>query len=168
MTVKTQGTDLYALVPETGEIIDVGCVTTIDGLDSTVDQIETTCLNGTARTYEGGLATPGNVSFGLNTDPADSNHVRLMQLKSAGTMLRWAIGWRQEAAIVAGLPGDPPTSAADSSGEFDFVLPTTRHWLVFDGYMSGFSYSFALNAVVTSTVGIQMSGEPVLVPATAS
>lgn len=168
MAILVQGSDIYALVPATGELIDVGCVTSIDGIDSTLDQVETTCTRDTARTYLPGLATPGSASIGINTDPQDSNHVRMLQLKAAGTMLRWAVGFRQQSAIDAGTPPAVPTAAADSSGEFDFVLPPKRAWLVFDGYISGFPFSFALNNVVTSTPTIQISGDPVLVPATAS
>lgn len=168
MAVRTQGTDLYVLVPSTGELIDTGCITSIDGIDTSIDQLETTCLNDLTRTYEAGLATPGTATFNINTDPSDSSHVRLLQLKNAGTMLRWAIGWRQPSAIDGTEPLAVPTAVADSSGEYDFDLPPERSWLIFDGYMSSFSFSFAQNAVVTSAVGIQVSGEPALIPASVS
>lgn len=154
MAKKTQGTDLYAINPDTHAIIHVGCVTMIDGIDTTVEQIETTCLSASARTYESGLATPGSATFGLNTDPSDSTHVLLHQLKVAGDVLQWAIGWSDGTAA--------PTSV-NSNG---FVLPNTRSWLAFNGFMSAFPFSFNLNDVVKSTVGIQISGEPVLIPKT--
>jgi hypothetical protein len=161
MSKKTQGTDLYTIDPDTGALIVVGCVTSIDGIDTAIDQIETTCLQDAARSYEAGLATPGTATFGINTDPSDPAHVRLHQLKIAGTTLRWAIGWSE-------APGTPPTVAsADSNGDYDFQspLPATRSWIVFEGYMNSFPFSFAQNAVVTSTVGIQVSGEPQLIAA---
>lgn len=40
----------------------------------------------------------------------------------------------------------------------DFVLPPTRTWFLFDGYVSDFPFDFAANAAVTSTVTIQRSG----------
>lgn len=153
MTVKTQGTDLYVIDPADDSILVVGCVTSIDGIDTTLEQIETTCLSDTARSYESGLATPGAASFGINTDPKDPSHLRLHQLKVAGTTLKWALGWSEQ-------PGLVPT--VDTSG--DFILPTGRSWLTFEGYMNSFPFSFAQNAVVQSTVGIQISGEPVLIP----
>lgn len=153
MAIKTQGTHLYTIDPDSSEIIVVGCVTTIDGIDTSLDQIETTCLNDTTRTYLAGLATPGTATFGINTDPNDATHVRLHELKVQGVTLPWAIGWSD--GTVA------PT--VDTAGEFE--LPTTRSWLTFEGYMNSYPFSFAQNAVVTSTVGIQVSGEPVLVPA---
>jgi len=154
MSIRTQGTDLYAIDPDSGEVLVIGCITSIDGIDTALDQIETTCLNDTARTYVAGLATPGTATFGINTDTRDETHVRLHQLKLAGTDIQWVIGWSDATGLV-------PT--ADSLGQFD--LQTTRSWLLFEGYMNSFPFNFAQNAVVTSTIGIQVSGEPVLIPA---
>ncbi len=154
MAVKTQGTDLYTIDPDTGTVLKVGCVTSIDGIDTALDQIETTCLEDTARTYEAGLATPGTASFGINVDPKDASHLRLHQLKVAGVTLPWALGWSE-------TPGLAPT--ADTGGYFN--LPGGRSWLTFEGFMNSFPFTFAQNAVVQSTVGIQVSGEPVLTPA---
>lgn len=160
MTIKSQGTDLYTIDPATGALLDVGCITSLDGIDTAIDQIETTCLNDITRTYEAGLSTPGAATFGLQFDPSEVNHVRLHQLKTAGTQLRWAIGFSD--GTVA------PTTGTDSSGDEEFVLPPTRSWLVFDGYMNSFPFTFGLNTMVTSTVGIQVSGEPVLIPKSSS
>lgn len=154
MAVKTQGTDLYVIDPVGDVVLKVGCVTSIDGIDTALDQIETTCLEATARTYEAGLATPGTASFGINVDPKDGSHLRLHQLKVQGTTLRWALGWSED-------PGVAPTR--DTSG--GFILPSSRSWLEFEGFMNSFPFTFAQNSVVQSTVGIQVSGEPVLTPA---
>lgn len=158
MAKKTAGTDLYAIDPADGSVIVVGCPTSIDGIDTSVEQIETTCLNMTARTYEAGLATPGTASFGINIDPSDPSHLRLHQLKTAGETLKWAVGWSES-------PGIQPTVQTNSAGEYEFDTPTTRSWILFEGFMNSFPFSFALNAVVTSTVGIQVSGEPELIAA---
>ena len=160
MTIKSQGTDLYTIDPATGALLDVGCITSLDGIDTAIDQIETTCLNDITRTYEAGLSTPGAATFGLQFDPSEVNHIRLHQLKTAGTQLKWAIGFSD--GTVA------PTTGTDSSGDSEFVLPPTRSWLVFDGYMNSFPFTFGLNTMVTSTVGIQVSGEPVLIPKSSS
>lgn len=154
MAIRTQGTELYVIDPDSPcSVIKVGCVTTIDGIDTSIDQIETTCLDALARTYEAGLATPGTATFGINIDTTDETHVRLHQLKTAGTTLHWAIGWSD-------ATGTAPTIGTDC----DFDLPATRSWLVFEGFMNSFPFTFAQNAVVTSTVGIQVSGEPALIP----
>lgn len=152
MAVKTQGTDLFAIDPEDGSLLEVGCVTSIDGIDTTIEQIETTCLSSLARTYIAGLLTPGAATFGINTDPSDDSHVRLHQLKTAGTELSWALGWSDGTA-------DPTVGSPDA-----FILPTSRSWITFQGFMNSFPFAFAQNSVVQSTVGIQISGDPVLVP----
>lgn len=160
MTIKSQGTDLFTIDPDTGALLDVGCITSIDGIDTAIDQIETTCLNNLSRTYEAGLATPGAATFGLQFDPANVNHIRLHQLKTAGITLQWAIGFSDGTL--------PPTTAVDSAGNDEFVFPPTRSWLQFEGYMNSYPFTFALNTMVTSTVGIQVSGEPILIPKSSS
>lgn len=152
--VKTQGTDLYAIDPEDNSLLKVDCVTSIGGIDTAIEQIETTCLESPARTYEAGLATPGAASFGINVDPKQPSHLRLHQLKVAGTSLQWALGWSES-------PGTPPT--IDTNGNFN--LPPARSWITFEGFMNSYPFTFAQNAVVQSTVGIQISGEPTLIPA---
>ena len=54
--------------------------------------------------------------------------------------------------------------AEDETGQ-DPHAPTSRSWILFEGFMNSYPFSFALNAVATSTVGIQVSGEPELIPA---
>lgn len=151
MAIKTQGTYLYTIDPADESLLTVGCVTSIDGVDTTNEQIETTCLESLARTYLSGLATPGQASFGINFDTADASHVRIHQLKVAGTSLVWAIGFADATTA--------PT--VDSGGTFD--LATTRSWIRFNGFMTSFPFSFAQNAVITSSVGIQISGEPQII-----
>lgn len=152
MALKTQGTVLYTIDPADDSVLVVGCVTTIDGIDTTIEQVETTCLEASARTYIAGLATPGAATFGINFDPADASHVRLHQLKVAGTTLQWAVGMADGTA--------PPTVLVDSQGDGTFVFPTTRSYIEFEGFMNSYPFTFALNSVVQSTVGIQVSGEP--------
>lgn len=161
MAMKTQNSQLFTIDPEDGTVLRITCVTSIDGIDSTIEQIETTCLEGDSRTYDSGLATPGAATFGIQTDPRDGSHVRLHQLKTAGITLPWALGWSDGKEI-------EPTAVQDSNGNYDFDLPETRTWITFNGFMNSFPFSFALNAVVTSTVGIQVSGDPILVPRSAS
>lgn len=151
MAIETQGTELYVIDPDTETLITVGCVTSIDGIDTTNEQIETTCLESPARTYLAGLATPGQASFGINVDTSDASHVRLHQLKVAGTTLLWALGWADGTAA----------AVVDSGGTFD--LATSRSWILFNGFMTNFPFTFEQNSVVQSSVSIQISGEPALI-----
>lgn len=157
--MKTQGTDLYLIDPLNNQLLDVGCVTEITGIDATIEQIETTCLQNLDRTYVSGLSTPGAASFTVNTDTANPTHIRLHQIKQAGETVKWAIG-------LSDSPGTPPTVAVDSDGA-DFTLPNSRSWIVFEGFMNSFPFSFGLNAVVQSAIGVQVSGGIELIPATA-
>ena len=159
MAIKAQGTMLYTIDPANDSVLTVGCVISISGIDTTLEQIETTCLENTTRTYVAGLATPGAATFGIQFDPSDASHVRLHQLKVAGTELPWAIGFSDGTA--------PPTVFVDSNGDGEFVLPATRSWIDFVGFMNSYPFEFALNAVVNSTVGIQISGESTVTPKTA-
>jgi len=160
MAVKTQFTDLYFIDPADDSVVEVGCVTTISGLTAQRDQIETTCLNSTGRTYEAGMPTPGAATFGINFDPSDPSHVRLHELYVAGTNLKWALGWSDYAPPQG--PGLGPVPTVDSNSTFN--LPATRTWLAFEGYVSDLPFDFSLNAVVASTVSVQVSDFPVLVP----
>ncbi len=158
MAKLTKGTVLYTIDPADDSVLIVGCATNIDGIDTTLPQIQTTCLSDLAHTYVAGLAEPGTATFTINFDPADASHLRLHALKVAGTTLQWAVG--------IGI-GSPPTVFVDSAGDGSFVLPATRAWITFEGFMNSYPFTFALNALITSNVGIQISGEPTVTPATA-
>jgi hypothetical protein len=151
MAIKTQGTELYFIDPDSFTVTKVGCVTTITGLTAARDQIETTCLDSSARTYEAGMATPGQAQFTINFDTGDTSHTRLHELYVEGTKVDWALGWSDGTAL--------PVS--DSTA---FTFPDTRSWIEFNGYISDLPFDFALNTVVTSNVSIQVSDFPVLHP----
>jgi len=156
--MRTAGTELYFLDPDDCSVVQVGCPTSITGLDSTIEQLETTCLESTARTYEAGLATPGTATFTLNINPQDASHKRLLELKAAGLSTKWVIGFPD--AI-----GTAPSGAVDSDGECGFTLPPNRTWLEFEGFVNSYAFDFSMNALITATVGVQVSGDPVLIPA---
>ncbi|MCE0939667.1 hypothetical protein LU667_22045 [Pseudomonas kurunegalensis] len=59
------------------------------------------------------------------------------------------------------LTGGAGTGAAGSAvlgDPADFVLPPTRTWFLFDGYVSDFPFDFAANSAVTTAATIQRSG----------
>ena len=148
MSVLTQGTNVYFIDPDTGTVTEVVCVTALNPGGAPADQIEDTCLSKFERTYKKGLRTPGQASLTINADPQYPSHVRLHELseETADRQIKWAVGWSDGTAA--------PT--ADSNGAF--VLPTTRTWFTFEGYVSDFPLDFALNTVVTTAATIQRSG----------
>ena len=161
MSLKTARTSLYFIDPEFDSsgpgIVTVGCPTSITGIGASRDQLEDTCLEDSARSYEAGLGTPGQASFTINFDPSDDSHIRIYNLWKLGTKVDWALGLSDGPAAPAALV--PPT--LDSS---DFDLPTTRSWITFNGYIADVPLDLALNAFVTATVTVQVSDFPLIFP----
>lgn len=155
MSVLAQGTQIYFIdTTSTPTVVAVECATTFTPGGAPADQIEDTCLEDTARSYKPGLRTPGQATIGLNADPENTSHVLMHTLSETDPqpVLSWAVGWSDGTA--------PPT--LDTSD--DFVLPTTRTWFTFQGYISDFPFDFAQNTVVTSTVTVQRSGGSTWIP----
>ncbi|NIF15631.1 phage tail tube protein [Pantoea sp. Cy-639] len=154
MSILTQGTQVYALMPPltgTGPlaVTEVECATAFNPGGAPAEQIEDTCLSSTSRTYKKGLRTPGQASLTINADPNSASHVRLHQLSEADgdTTIKWAVGWSDGTAS--------PTLSTEGD---DFELPASRTWFVFEGYVADFPFDFAANAVVSTAVSIQRSG----------
>lgn len=156
MSMLTQGTQIYFIDPNSDsdgsfEVIEVECATTFSPGGAPADQIEDSCLADAERSYRRGMRTPAQASLGLNADSANASHIRMHELSESDTadgteILKWAVGFSDGTAA--------PT--VDSAG--DFVLPATRTWFTFQGYIADFPFDFALNSVVQSTVAVQRSG----------
>ncbi|EXF45271.1 phage major tail protein [Pseudomonas sp. BAY1663] len=164
MAILAQGTQIYALVraldssgdpTDQHEVIEIECATAFTPGGNPADQIEATCLSDTVRRYLRGLRTPGQASLTLNADPRNDSHYRLYQLSESDDQedqdIAFAVGWSDGKDVV-------PTAEEDIEGNWDFVLPATRTWFVFRGYVSDFPFDFAANTVVTTAATIQRSG----------
>lgn len=151
MAMKTQGTKLYLIDPADHSLLAIPCAISISGISAQRDQLETTCLEDPARTYEAGLATPGQASFTLHFDPKEDAHKRVYELWVSGDKFELALGYSDGTA--------PPTVDTDHL----FNLPTTRSWIVMhDAYFADVPQELALNALVTANVSVQLSGFPVI------
>ncbi|MDF9755464.1 hypothetical protein ACVWY1_001446 [Pseudomonas sp. TE6288] len=155
MSILTQGTQIYALVPPvsgTGplSVLEVEHVTSFEPGGAPAEQIEDTTLDAAERTYQKGLRTPGTATLGLNADPTNASHIRLHQLSEAkgSTTVKWVVGWSD---------GKDVAPTVNSKGD-GFELPATRTWFAFEGYVADFPFNFALNSVVTTSVSIQRTG----------
>lgn len=148
MSKLTQGTQIFFIDPDDDSVVAVQCATSFNPGGTPSDQIDDTCLESFDRTYKAGLRTPGQATIGLNADPENASHMRMHELSETNPPpeLKWVVGWSDGTAV--------PT--VDSAG--DFVLPDTRTWFTYQGYISDFPFDFQQNAVVTSTVTIQRSG----------
>ena len=154
MVMKTQGTSLF-MVKTSGvgaaTVVKIGCPTSINYGGSAADQIETTCLDASdSRTYIQGLKSPGTANFGVDFDVQSASHMDVYaQYRLGGEegVTQWAIGFSDGT--------DAPT--LDSEGKLQ--VPTTRSWLVFEGYVSNLPFDFAINSVVKADIPIQVSGD---------
>lgn len=159
MSVVTQGTQLYVLA--NGVAREVECITAFSPGGNPADQIEDTCLSErSTRTYKKGLRTPAQASATLNADPANASHLMLSNLAESSDQddLTFAIGW-------ADGEDEPTVGAAGAPGAVDgLILPDTRTWYVFKGYVADFPFDFQANTVVQTTATIQRSGAGVWIP----
>lgn len=152
MSKKTQGTQLYIVDPADDSVITVACATSMNAGGNPADQLDDTCLEDQDRKYKKGLRTPGQAAITINADPSIASHKRLHELSQDDTIdnLQMAIGWSDGT--------DAPT--VDSNG--DFVFPTTRSWLSFEGYIVDFPFDFQMNSLVASNIPVQRSGKAIL------
>lgn len=155
MAVKTQGTQLYFLDPATSTIMEVGCIESLSGINTTADQIETTCLSSDDREYVAGLRNPGQAQFNLRTDFSVASHAALYVLCQDQTSTSWFVGWSDG--------DDAPTYSGST-----LSLPDDRTWIEFEGYVSEMPFQFDQNSVVSSSVTVQVSGTITVTPSTAS
>lgn len=155
MAILTKGTQVYALLPTVAdpavlEIVPIVCAKAFNPGGDAKSQIETTCLESDAKEYLPGLATPSSATLTIDADPRIQSHVRLYQAfqSAKNDNIKFAVGWSDGIA--------PPTLAV---GGHDFVLPATRTWYVFSGYISDFPFDFAIDSVVATAMTIQRSGQ---------
>lgn len=126
MSILSQGTQIYALVPPlTGlgpkTVLAIECATAFSPGGSPADQIEDTCLEDTSRRYKKGLRTPGQASLTVNADPNNASHIRLHQLSETDgdTTIQWAVGWSDGKAaptVATGGTLDAVTIGAGGTG----------------------------------------------------
>ena len=147
MAIATQQTELYVYdTTDAGVVTKIGCPTSISGAGSTTEQVETTCLEATSRSYIPGLATPGEVSFDVFFDTSDTSHMLLETLRKNRTTTEWAIGFSDGSSAPTGGGGSPLTFTGRSS-------------IAFTGFVTSVQFSFEGNSAVSASIGIQVSGD---------
>jgi len=122
MSILTQGTQIYALMPTVAdptvlEVVEIECATAFTPGGNPADQIEDTCLSETVRSYLRGLRTPGQASLTLNADPRNGSHVRLHALSENDEIetTQWVVGWADGKGIMPGI-GKGVTTVTVSAG----------------------------------------------------
>lgn len=159
MSVLAQGTQIYFIDPANGAVMEVFCATSFNPGGNPADQLDDTCLADQDASSKPGLRRPGQATIAINADPTNASHVRLYELSqdSSQSDIQFTVGWSGSTT--------PPTSLADTDGDYHFVLPGTRTWFSFAGYIADFPFDFQLNTLVTSTVTVQRSGASAWTPA---
>lgn len=143
--LKTQGTELFFV--NSGAVVKLACPTGITGLGGAADQIEVTCLDTTDdKQYQRGLGNPGSVSVPFNFIPTNASHQDLFDLKDAGTVISWLIGFSDATT-------DPTLDSNDA-----FVVPASRTCAEFQAYVSDVNIDIATNEIVRGTLTLQRSG----------
>ena len=145
MAIKTQGTQVYFIDPDDDSVVEVTGVTSFEPGGSPFGEIDTTSLTDADKSYMPGQREPTEATMALNFDPTNASHRRIFELFTAGTTISWVAGWSDDTT--------DPTD--DSDG---FVLPSTRTWYTFSGFVKDCPFSFAVNSKVESTVTIRKSG----------
>lgn len=146
-SVKTQGTQLYFLdeTVSPSVVVEIGCPTAYNPGGSASDQIETTCLGDTERTYVTGLLTPSQETFEIVFDPANTSHRRLETMLASGEQVTW----------YAGL-SDGTNAPTISGGQL--VAAASRTGFKFTASVQSLNYAIPINEVVRATVTLQRSG----------
>jgi hypothetical protein len=147
--LQTQGTELFFIdtVSSTvAALVKLECPTGITGLGGAADQIEVTCLDTTDdKQYRRGLGNPSTVSVPFNFIPSAASHQVLFDLKDAGTITAWLIGFSDATT--------DPTVVAGA-----FVVPASRTCVEFQAYVSDVNIDVSTNEIVRGTLTLQRSG----------
>lgn len=146
MSIKSQGTELFFVNPDTGVVTKMSCPTGITGLGGAADQVEITCLDSVDKQYSRGLGNSGQVTVPFIMDPTAASHQVLFGLQAAGDTFQWMIC----------LSDGTGTPTANSLDQFNAL--TTRSNVTFDGYISDVTIDVAGNDAVRGTLIIQRSG----------
>ena len=150
MAIKSQGTELYfvdTLTSGTPAVTKLTCPTGISGLGGARDQIDTSCLDATDRSFLPGLGNPGQVSVPFNLDPTSASHDILFDLKEDGAVLNWIVGLSDGTAA--------PTIDSDD----DMTPPANRSYFKFAAYIADVNIDIAGNDIVKGTLTLQRSGQ---------
>ncbi|WP_299582093.1 phage tail tube protein [uncultured Microbulbifer sp.] len=157
MSQFSQGTKLYFIDPADDSVQTLTGVTSFNPGGSPADQLDDTSLEDLDKKFKRGMRTPGQASVGLKINSQNAVHKRLHALSQDDTVdnIKWAVGWSD---------GTEPPTVTDS----DFVLPDSRTWFTFDGYVADFPFDFQLNSLVSGEMSIQRSGGSAWTPKASS
>lgn len=149
--IKTQGTDLFVVSAPT-VASKLACITAFGGLGGARNQIDVSCFSSVEKEFEGGMATPGQITVGGIYDELDTVFTTLVGLKDSGDIVEWCLGGSDSVTA--------PTVAAG------VITPATaRTSITFQGYVADITWDMAADSVWKYSLVIQRSGPWTLLPA---
>jgi hypothetical protein len=119
-----------------GPAVELGAI--VDGWsgpDTSSDDVETTVLADTFKTFKRAQIDPGTFTFTLAYDPADAESILIGDLYNSGDVATWTITYSDEG-------GGAPDSES------------------FDGYINGLGREMTKGSLVSCNVSIKVSGDP--------
>jgi len=149
MASKTQGGRLYVINPDTDAVVAITRLTNFNSGDQQASDIDDTDLDDEIYFSKlRGLSEPGAATADINATPGDASHQLLyaLRISTSQTPANFVFGWSDGTAA--------PT--VDSNGSF--VLPNTRTWYAFAGFVSNFPFDHSTNAIVKTSLAITKEG----------
>lgn len=154
--LKSQGTELFLLDVDNGQVLKIACITSLEGLGGQASEIDITCFDDTeSRRFIAGLFDPGTVTFGLNMDTDNLGYMRLEELRGSANM-KWVIGMSDGFGIDPTYDAGPPP---------DFTLPTGRTWITLEGSVNQLGLSASADDIWRVQASIRVSGPYQVIPA---
>lgn len=145
--VLTQGTHVWILHGATPTLTRVLCVKSIAWGEDSTTEIDTTCLEETeVKTSDDGLATPGQGSLVINTDPKNSTHMILLEAAANKELVGIYVGWSD------GISEPTLTDGV-------VVLPEDRTWSYADAKLRKNPAIFDPDALVNHTIPMKRQTE---------
>lgn len=128
--VKSQATTISIKPSGASGATTIGEVISFSGFDGQSSEIDTTNLSSVAKEFTLGLNDFGSISLEVNFNINDAGQTLVDTAKRNGTV-----------------------------SQFVLTLPTgAKKVFTFNGYVQGFSISGAVDAVVTASISIRISG----------
>ncbi|MDI5890599.1 phage tail tube protein [Halomonas rhizosphaerae] len=107
--------------------------------------------------------TDATVTLGAPDDP-DGKQATASAVVSGGEIVSISVtepgsGYETAPTVTISDSGSGTGATATATlGDTVFVLPTTRSWLQYEGYVADFPFNFATDSIVNTDVSVQRSG----------
>lgn len=145
--VLAQGTKVWIKhgPEDTPVLTKMNCIKAINLGEDSRTEIDSTCLDDEDSSSANGLNKPGAGSLGINTDPENLSHVKLLALAEEDEVVDVYVGWSDNKKV------EPEFDS--STGEV--TLPETRTWTTFQARLNDNPPTFESDSLVEQTIGMK-------------